>query len=349
MQQAQSQDVPRPVLTEDQYRTLIQKAVSEALASSTTNLSARNATQNLLYILKSMGSAVDAVVPGSSASIDRKLAQYSSQTDPNALAWQKYQNMVNAESTDAALTGIKDAPSEMRSQLYGQLSVREAQQGNFTRARQLIMDNINTPMQRKQWLQNLEHQMVYKAAGEGRLEDALRGISNVSSPRMRCEMLAYVINFIGTARKKSSAVTLLETARSLIGTSPRADNQEQFMALLAVAKGFGKFDSQRAFEVIDPLIEQLNELTHAARTMDGFGQQFFQNDELIMQNGNNVSNAADALLNAIAELSQYDFERAKSSADRIELSEVRVSAYLAIARRAITEDSPQLRNLSLRR
>lgn len=336
----------RSLLTDEQYRTLIQKSVSDVLASAPNDLSTRNATQSLLYTLKSLGPSIDTIVPGSSASIDRRMARYSAQADPNALAWQKYQTMVNSESTDTAVTGIKDAPPEMRQQLYGQLSIREAQQGNVTRARELIMDNINTPFERRRWLQNLEQQLAYKAASEGRIEDAFREISTVSSPRVRYEVLTFVVNFIGTARKKSSAVTLLETARSMIGTSSRAESQAQFTALLGVSKAFAKYDSQRAFEILDPLIDQLNELTRAARTMNGFGQEYYQNDELILQNGNNVANTADALLNAIAELSKYDFGRAKGSADRIELIEVRVTAYLAIARRAFAEDSNGLRVLS---
>lgn len=335
-------------LSEDDYRTLVQKAVSEALAynPSPTDMQSRGAAQNLLYTLRSMSAAVDSVMPGSSASIEKKIKQFNAVTEPNAVAWQKYQDAVNNGSTDAALEAISQAPPEMKEQLYGQLSQKEAAQGNGTRARQLIMDHITNPIQRQQLLVNLDQQAIYHAASQGRIDEALRTIAGLRSERMRCDMLAQMANRIGPGQKRAAAMNMLETARSLVGTSPKPENQAQLNALLEIGKAFAKYDPGRAFEIIDPLIDQLNEITEAARTMNGFGQEFFQNGELNLQNGNNVASMANQICESLAFLTNFDFDHAKATADRMQLPEIRVTAFLAIARRAIMDQNSESRSVT---
>ena len=128
---------------------------------------------------------------------------------------------------------------------------------------------------------------------------------------------------------------LLEQARSLVVTSPRVENQEQMNALLEIARAFSRYDSKRAFEIFEPLLDQFNEMSAAALTLNGFGQEFYQDGELAMQNGNSVANVASQLVQALGTLAATNFDRAKADADRLERQEVRILSYLAIAQRAI--------------
>ena len=78
-------------------------------------------------------------------------------------------------------------------------------------------------------------------------------------------------------------------------------------------------------------IDQFNDLSNAAKTLNGFGRpEYFVNGELSMQNGNSVSTLAYPLANALGTLSLTDFDRAKSTADRCVLPEVRMNLYLGI-------------------
>jgi hypothetical protein len=60
-------------------------------------------------------------------------------------------------------------------------------------------------------------------------------------------------------------------------------------ALLEIARAFSRYDSKRAFEILDPLIDQFNELAAAARTLEGFGSEAFENGELSFYNGGSLS------------------------------------------------------------
>ena len=134
---------------------------------------------------------------------------------------------------------------------------------------------------------------------------------------------------------------MLEQARSLLAPGFQAQDQEQMGALLEIARAFSRYDIKRSFEIVDPLIEQLNELCTAAKTLEGFGLDYYKNDELEMLQGNNLANLSHNISTALATLAMTNFERAKITSDRLRLPEVRLRAYLEIARQAIGEEKGQ--------
>jgi hypothetical protein len=77
-------------------------------------------------------------------------------------------------------------------------------------------------------------------------------------------------------------------------------------------------------------------MSAAALVLDGFGQQYYQDGELVMQNGSGLANAATQLIASLGTLAMVNFDRAKAGADRVERPEVRIGAYLAIAQQAIS-------------
>ena len=109
-------------------------------------------------------------------------------------------------------------------------------------------------------------------------------------------------------------------------------------ALLEIAKAFSQYNSKRSFEIVDPLIDQFNELCSAARTLEGFGTESFEDDELDMQSGGTVGEVANQIGDALGTLALTNFDRAKASADKIRLPEVRVMIYLQIAQQTIQSE-----------
>jgi hypothetical protein len=147
-------------------------------------------------------------------------------------------------------------------------------------------------------------------------------------------MLMQIIRQIGPGQKRANALNFLEQARSLLAPGVQAQDQEQMNALLELARAFSRYDSKRGFEILDPLVEQLNDLCTAARALEGFGIDYYQDDELDLQNGNVVSNLAQQVSGTLGTLAITNFERAKATSDRLR-PEVRLRAYLEIAQQTI--------------
>jgi hypothetical protein len=106
-------------------------------------------------------------------------------------------------------------------------------------------------------------------------------------------------------------------------------------ALLAIGRAFSRYDSTRAFEIVEPLVDQFNEISAAALVLNGFGQQYYRDGEVIMNNGNVVGESGNQIAEALGALARVNFDRAKTAAERIRLMDVRMQAYLTIAEQSI--------------
>lgn len=209
--------------------------------------------------------------------------------------------------------------------------------GDVARARQIVNDYVTTPYQRQQAFYNLDMQEMYRAMSKGKVEDALRSIANLPSAQKRAQALSQMANQLGPGLKRAAALQFLDQARGLLPPSPQAQDYSQMQALLEVAKAYARFDTKRAFEIVDPLIDQFNEISAAVRTVDRFVGEFYEQEELNLQNGNVISSIAAQLTSALGTMALTDFDRAKLTTERIRLPGVRLRGYLDIAEQAIQE------------
>jgi len=328
-------NTPRPLLTDEQYRDLLQKALTEALSFSRppSNVYSpeRDAALNLLYGLRDLGPDLNNVSGDSVAAMRKKLAELNPENQIN----NNYQNVIGSNTYEAALEGIEKAPPDQREQLYLNLANREANNGEIARARQIVNERVSNPYQRRNALSFIDQQESNRAVSKGKVDDALRMIGNLKTPRERAQMITQIANQIGPGQKRAVAINFLEQAKSLLGSSMQAQDQDQMFALIEIARAFGKYDAKRSFEILDPLIDQVNDLCAAARTMDGFGPEYYEDDELSMQNANSVAQVVMRMSNTIGSLALVNFERAKATSDGLALPEVRLRAYMEIAQQTI--------------
>ncbi len=338
-QTANSGTANTSLLSDQEFRDLLQKTLAEALSykESVTNpySAERNSAQNILNSLRGIAPDMETYAPGSSAAIEKRTNELNTPPDPQGALWQHYQNTIGAGSLESGLETAARAPREMRDQLYQQVAGKAVENGDFTRARQILTERIANPVQRRQALNNLDQQAIYYAVSRGKIEEALRSLANFPRAKERTMILRQIVNQIGHGQKSATALNLLELARSMLGTSLQAEDQEQMGALLEIGRAFSRYDPKRGFEIVEPLVDQFNEISVAAVTLNGFGQQYYQDGELIMQNGNSVANAANLIAMTLGSLTFANFDGAKALADKIHPPEVRISAYLAIAHQAI--------------
>src|SRR5882762_5534875 len=328
------------LISEDEYRDLFIKVLSEALSYSTPGLNVytpeRNVVQNLLNTLKQMSSDLQRYAPERAAALEKKWSELNGLGDPQAELRQRMQTTISNGPPETALESVDSAPREIRDQLYQQLANRIASEGDVTRARQIINDRLTRGMQRKQALKMLDQQAIYGAASKGKIDEALRNLSTIRSASERAQMLSQIVNQIGPGLKSATAIQYLQQARNMLGPSAQAEDQQQMYALLAIGRAFSKYDSARAFEIIEPLVDQFNDISAAAVTLNGFGQKYYQDGEMVTHNGNAVADTANQLAMTLGNLALINFDRARAAADRIHPVDVRIDVYMTIAQQTIS-------------
>ena len=112
-------------------------------------------------------------------------------------------------------------------------------------------------------------------------------------------------------------------------------NRGAYLPILALARAFARYDSNRTFGIVEPLIDQFNDISASAVVLNGFFQKYYDDGELIVDNGNPVGGVANDLANTLGDLAVRNFDRAKSLADGIHPTDIRLRVYLAIAEQAI--------------
>ena len=335
-----------PMLSEADYRDLLVKALTEAMSFPMNSPRApyspeANSAQTILSSLKSMPAEMKMFAPASIATADAKLTELTNAGDPENQVRQAIQESIYKESLEVSLEMIRQAPANMRDSLYQQLSGKAAGAGDIVRARQIATEFIVNPRQRMDALSNVDRQAIQYLINRGRIEEALQAVGNLRQPRDRNMMITQIVNRVGNGVKKDVALNVLEQARRVLGVSPRAEDQDQLNALIQTGAAFAPFDPKRGFEIIEPLIDQFNDLTEAATILNGFGQQYFQDGELMVQNGNSLGQFVNLLYPALGKLAAADFERSKSLAEKLRYREVRAGAFLAIAQQAINPPAPR--------
>jgi hypothetical protein len=333
------------LLSDVEYRDLFMKALSESLAFSpevgspySTEI---NSVRYILSSFKSMSTEMRSLAPANIPTIDEKSASLDTAFNPQDRVRQNIQAMLYRDPVDQVMEAVKQAPPDMKDSFYQQLASRAAGAGDIIRGRQIATDYISNARQRQDALNNVERQAIQYAINKGRMDEAITGLRNLPSARDRANMIGQIANRVGFGLKKDAALSLLEQIRRMLGTSQRADSQEQMNALLQIATAYSQLDSVRAFEIIEPILDQFSEMSQAAVVLSGFGQVYFQDGELILQNGNPVGNTANQLMQALGKLAVADFDRSRSDADKLRYPGVRAGAYIAIAQQAINPPAPR--------
>ena len=327
-----------PLLAEQETRDLFLKIVSDFLSfEKSTQPEGQlpyGVAQGLVYLLGQRQEEINAYAPELADKIKKKLAELGGENMQPGMDWQRFQNAAIKEPVDTALESVEQAPPAMRDYLYQQVLNRMAASGDLSRARQLASERITSPSQRKQLLRTLQRQEITNAAQEGRLDEALQGISKFALAE-RFELLNQIIAEVGPGLKKSEAVAYLERARNLTSSSGRAEDILQMHTLLAIARAYARYDVNRAFQILGPLIDQFNEICAAAVVMNGFGGQYYVDGEMTTGRINELSGLGDAISNTLATLSRSNFDWARRSADGISRFDARARALLTIAADAL--------------
>ncbi len=176
-------------------------------------------------------------------------------------------------------------PANSRRQIYQTAANKFAQQGDFSRATEVLSDNF-TDDALEEAMRNLNWQYSYKLISDGKFAEAERMIDELPE-NGRGNALINLANAIyqkNPAENKSYAVAILGKARALISDKP--ENSGEMQNLMQIINAYSTVEPSEAFRLFEPLIGQMNELSDAAAIINGFqGNSNVRQGEFLMTNG----------------------------------------------------------------
>lgn len=319
------------VLDDATIRDLAEAVVSPALAASGNS-------SNLLIRLQAVLPDLEKRLPERAPQLRQRFAEINQSPDADAKAWMQFGALMQNGSSEAIMAAAAEAPPRIRNSFYQMAAGKLIESGEIERARKIVTDNLKG-VERDQMLAQIDQVSIANAGKQGKIDEARKIISRLGTKEMRASAYAdLAVGIMTVQADRKLALEVLDEARKLISNPP--ENQKQIDALLQVARAYALVEPSRTFELIEPLIDQANEMLAAAALLDKFGaaQGFFRKGEVLLQNGYLQANGPYLQqLMAIASLARADFEHTKAAVNRFQRTEVRLMACLLIAQSVLSD------------
>ena len=328
---------PRQLHVADETRRDLINTMVRAVLNPTVVQRQSGNLYSLVSALQQALPEVERYAPAQAATLRRRLTEYEQAVNPQAALWRQYQPLLNTGPLDALLEAAASAPPEMRGQLYQAAAWRAFNEGGVERARDIINTHVENRQQRTQMLRELEQRVLWDAAQRGDVEQAARLLERITNVGERVNVTLNLARVAAEKGQTQTAQQLVDDAANLL--SGRAQTADQFSGQLQIAQAYVPLAPARAFELVEARVGQLNELLAAAATVDGFGQQQFEQDELRLQDGYMWGGLIEQCGFTLALLAAVDFDRARADADKFQRLEARLPVRLAIARSVLAEQA----------
>ncbi|MGH9904216.1 MAG: hypothetical protein ACRD8U_01385, partial [Pyrinomonadaceae bacterium] len=300
--------------------------INPANEPTTAELEQQNA-RRMLAGLQMLLPQIDQHLPARAQSVRQKLTE-SGVAGNSRLSGQPFLR-TSPEATSATLMAVApQVPQQAQSRVYEQAAMRALEEGNPDLARQIANEHLE-PNARNSVLQAVEFRQTSEKLGGTKMEEVRQTLSGLGSDEERVNLLLRLSNSSRQNNPKF-ALQLLDEARQLVGK--RAGNYPQFNLQLRVAEEFINLEPSRSFEVLEPVILQLNELLSAAAILNGFEVNVFRDGELPLEGRGALSTMISSFGQLLGRLAKSDFDRSQMLADRFQLPEGRIVARLAIVR-----------------
>ncbi|MDT5268252.1 MAG: hypothetical protein QOH49_438 [Acidobacteriota bacterium] len=331
-QAARPAEKPKPLVMEDSDL----RELADLVAAAALKDSAANGAFGMMMIIRPLMPELEKRVPARAAQLRLKLAEMDKALDPRAKAWSQYDSIMS-KSPEGIIEEAAKAPAEMRGQLYMAAAAKLCKAGEVERARAVVNENLRG-QERDQMLAQIDNTEVTLFVERGKSDDARAVISRIKSKERRASALAQLALAYAAKGDKKTAGGLLEEARSLLDRQP--DNEREVEALLEVARGYALVEPAKTFELLDPLIDQANDMMSAAALLEKFGAGagMFRKGEMVLGPGmGELGGMYARYVKALAELARVDFDRTRTTADRFNRDEARLMAHLIVARSILSD------------
>jgi len=356
---AAAQNVSNQVLTESAYHDLLDATITAALNTTRSVIGAGAVTvingggpgnrggfraaqsnaqvqlddaqiqqinaRTLLMNLQMMLPQIDQYLPDRAQAVRQKLTDLGMNNSQMA-AMNQMTNAMRQNTSEGFLNAAAAAPPQMQPRLYQQAAQKAIDEGSTDRALQIANDHLDESG-RASITQAVDFKLMATTASPEKLADIRQKLASLPSDSDRVKFL---VDLSAATQKDNPKLSLrfLDDARNLV--NKKAANYRDFEDQLRVGDAFAALDPKRSFDVLEAGISQLNELLSAAQVLNGFEVDVFRDGELPLQGGSELGGMVARFGQELASLAKLDFEHARMTADKFQLSEPRLLTKLSI-------------------
>jgi hypothetical protein len=340
-------NAPKPLISTPVARELLEKIIAStqsaySAAKQSNNSEQRNIAASNLNTLRSLEPFIEKYAPAKLAALQRSFNESELQNEDQR-AWMELNRLSEKGSVDAIIEAASRAQPGMRFNYYQHAIQMTLNQGNAERARRIISENITEPAQRRQLLQSIEQQMLWRATSEGRFDEARRSIARLRTSEERFNALIQMAHSAASRKDQKLALQFLDEASLMTDGQP--ESYRRFIGRLQIALICAQFNPSRSFELIESTIDQYNELSAASALLESVEQHgAFREGEMILRNENRMSGYLRQYTGPLAQLAQYDADRVTTVISRITRSDLRTKARILVLQQLLpVENNAQSR------
>jgi hypothetical protein len=286
----------------------------------------QNNARMMLFALQTMLPQIDQYLPERASAVRQKLTELGMGNITNNNFGNQMRTAMQQGTSDSLAVAASTAPPQMQPRLYQQAAQKAVDEGNPDRALQIANDHLDESG-RNSIMQAVDFKRMATTASPEKLNEIKQKLAALPSDSDRVK---YLID-LSTATQKDNpklALRFLDDARTLV--SKRATSYKEFEDQLKVVDAFASLDSKRSFELLELGIGQLNELLSAAAVLNGFEIDIFKEGELSLKADSDLVSMVSRYGQELASLAKIDFDHARMTADRFQLTEPRLNAKLSI-------------------
>ena len=309
-----------PLLTDAEMKELVEITAGAFLAE-------RNPTQ---YAISQVMREIARYSPASAQRIRLKIgAEASQQMDKISESNTYYKDTKDKSSDELAKIADVSAP-EVRDSRYSTAAFKALYEEEPEKAL-AIAERIKDRKSYRYLFEQIQAAAPLIKARRGDIVEVRRMLMSFKTNEERVFIVTELAASFAVKGEKETAKALLEEALQLMPAMVR--KQTDLEAFAKVAGVYAVADPERAFEIVESSIGQMNEVINAAIRLDEFGKSgAVEQNELLFMAMNKpllmyVSNASALMKN----LAIADFERALGLADKFERPEIRLFLRLRIA------------------
>jgi hypothetical protein len=286
----------------------------------------QNNARMMLLSLQTVLPQIDQYLPERAQAVRQKLTDLGMGNSANLNFGSQLRAAMQQGTSESLATAASTAPAQMQPRLYQQAAQKAVDEGNSDRALQIANDHLDETG-RSSIMQAVDFKRIATTASPEKLNEIKQKLAALPSDSDRVK---YLID-LSTATQKDNpklALHFLDDAKTLV--SKHVTSYKEFEDQLKVADAFVAVDSKRSFEVLELGIGQLNELLAAAAVLNGFEVDIYKEGELSLKSNSDLVGMVARYGQELASLAKVDFDHARMTADRFQMTEPRLNAKLSI-------------------